>query len=129
MANESVTVRAVYLLPGMKAQITIPRVDANPNNAFAKTGTVTSELGEERTLQNGFYVEDEDVGEITEVLEDMVGIVYLHKKAEENTIWFLDLHDQRKGKVEVIAVPIHDHSSIVQGGPAFGTFFSDAEED
>jgi hypothetical protein len=29
--------------------------------------------------------------------------------------------------IDIIAVPIHDHSSIVAGGPAYGTYFTDDE--
>ena len=76
-----------------------------------------------------FYVENEDVGEIIEAPVDKVAITYLHKKAEKNTIWFIERSKLKKAKIDIMAVPIHDHSTIVQGGPAYGTYFTDSEED
>lgn len=130
MADEGTSAMAIYLLPGMRAELSIPRVDANPKNAFAAKGIYIKEDGDFVTLRNGFYVENEDVGVIEDNLPtDKVAIVYSHRKAEKNTIWFIAADKRQKARFDIIAVPIHDHSTIVQGGPAYGTYFTDSEED
>lgn len=128
----NVSTTSIYLLAGMRAEFSIPRNDKNPKNAFASKNTeYAAEDGTTRDLSqtNGFYVEDEDVGEIEEVATDKVAVTYLHKKAEKNTIWFVAANQTDLARFDIIAVPIHDHSTIVQGGPAYGTYFSDSEED
>ena len=116
---------ALYLLPGMKAEIF---TDGLYFAAFGKRSILTS-LGENietSTLQNGFAVEDPDTGDIVEVSSDMAAVTYLHKKFNSNKIYFF-ARTGEMASVDIISVPIHDHSSIVTGGPAFGTYFTDDE--
>jgi hypothetical protein len=54
-------------------------------------------------------------------------IVYTHKKSAKQFILFY-ADTPEMGMVSVVPMPIHDHSSVVQGGPAYGTYFSDDEE-
>jgi hypothetical protein len=120
---------AIYLIPGMKADIYVP---LNPDHNTAEYPTQLSTfkaLGGVKTLQNGFYVANEDVGVIERVLiagaDAGFGIRYWHKKPEENTIVYVTNKSGLTFTCSVVSVPIHDHSSIVQGGPAYGTYFSD----
>lgn len=127
MATDTYTSQvAVYLIPGMFADFWIP---VDPNNNLAMFPTRATQLtinGVQRTLTNGFYVEDERVGTITGPLTNgKFGVEYWHKKPEGNSIWFLSADPSVKVLFSILAVPIHDHSSIVQGGPAYGTYFSD----
>ena len=113
---------AIYLLPGMKAKLAVP-------NFFIGTGTRQHQMsnGEmvEMRLQQGFFVEDEDVGTI-EPVEGEPAVIYTHKKYAQNKIIYHSRTGER-GEVHVIAVPIHDHASIVTGGPAYGTYYTDDE--
>lgn len=120
--NRSGHSTAVYLLPGMSVKIKAPGYFVKHGNVMHehKDGTVS-----ERTLLQGFVVDDEDVGEITKVAGEPA-VIYKHKKFSENIITFYALTTE-KGYVYVISVPIHDHSSIVSGGPAYGSYFSDDE--
>ncbi len=113
---------SVYLLPGMSVKIRAPGYFILHGSVIHahKDGTAN-----ERTLEQGFVVDDETVGEIEAVSEEPA-VIYKHKKFSENIITFYALTGE-KGYVYVISVPIHDHSSIVTGGPAYGTFFSDDE--
>jgi hypothetical protein len=133
MATKNATYStAVYLLPGMSIKIEVPVEPGRPSGFFAMPttrinailskffGTINSAGSPIR----GFVVEDKTVGEL--VIKDN-GVIYTHKKAQKNTIWFFALSGET-GTVDVISVPIHDHGSIVQGGPAYGTYFSDDEE-
>lgn len=113
---------SVYLLPGMSVKIKAPGYFISHESVMHehREGTVSS-----RTLEQGFVVDDETVGEIKAV-PDEPAVIYKHKKFSENIITFYALTGE-KGYVYVISVPIHDHSSIVAGGPAYGTYFSDDE--
>lgn len=118
--NRSGHSTSVYLLPGMSVKIKAPGYFIKHGNVMHehKDGTVKT-----RALEQGFVSDDENVGEITAVAEEPA-VIYKHKKFSENVIVFYALTGE-KGYVYVISVPIHDHSSIVSGGPSFGSYFSD----
>jgi hypothetical protein len=113
---------SVYLIPGMQAKITAPKV-------FVAHGTqlVMDTAGNytNQTLVNGFYLENTEVGSIRAV-PGQPAVVYTHKKFSPNRIVFV-AKTKETGIVDVISVPIHDHSSIVTGGPAYATYFADDE--
>jgi hypothetical protein len=113
---------AVYLLPGMSVKIKAPDyfIKHGQVRHMHKDGTVS-----DRTLEQGFVVDDEEVGEIKAVAEEPA-VTYKHKKFSENVITFYALTGE-KGYVYIISVPIHSHASVVDGGPAYGTYFSDDE--
>jgi hypothetical protein len=118
---------ALYLLPGMKAQIML-NINPNDNRSILPTESPTyrDSTGTDKPLTNGFYVENEDVGTIEALDENLgFGVLYWHKKPEANIIVYITEIPDIIAECHVIAVPIHDHSSIVQGGPAYGTYFSD----
>jgi hypothetical protein len=124
---ENVTSIAIYLLAGQKIKLESPLSDDNHLGFFVHPGPVVFK-GESRVLLRGFLVENEKVGDIAPTNQEEPAIIYTHNRAEDNAIWFF-AHTGERGVCNVIAVPIHDHSSIVQGGPAFGTFFSDDSVD
>lgn len=120
MAYGTYGTSVAYLLPGMSAKIEI-------SGYFVKHGSHKHEKTngdyDTYTLQNGFFVENEGVGEL-EIVEGEPAVIYHHKKYSQNRIMFI----ARTGEqcmIDIISVPIHDHSSIVTGGPAFGTYFTD----
>ena len=121
---------AVYLLPGMSIEIEVPVEETRPSGFFAMPNAginVSKFFGNINSAgppTKGFVVEDSSVGELT--ARD-ASVIYTHKKAQKNTIWFFALSGET-GTVDIISVPIHDHGSIVQGGPAYGTYFSDNQE-
>ena len=116
---------SIHLLPGQSAKLTA-------KGYFVAFGTkrVPSIGGDsvtERELINGWAVADSETGELTAV-ENEPSVIYLHKKYGLNKIYFY----ARTGEisyVDIIAVTIHDHSSIVAGGPAYGTYFTDSGND
>ena len=114
---------AVYLLPGMTVKISAPE-------EFVGQGTYQWQKADgswvPAALQNGFFVEDPDVGTISYVYGDEPAINYTHNKFAQNRIVFYNVSGEQS-YVDVISVPIHDHSSIVTGGPAYGTYFTDDE--
>jgi hypothetical protein len=115
---------SVYLLPGMSVKL-------KATHFFIKDTEVKHRYkdGSSKTITpiNGFVVDSDKVGEI-EAVSGEPAVIYKHKKAESNTITFYALTGER-GRVDVTSVPIHDHSTIVGGGPAHGSYFSDAEEE
>mgnify|MGYP006300355479 CR=1 FL=1 len=115
-------VSAVYLLPGMKAKISMPRVwkAVGERKKLKANGEFESVA-----LTKGFMLENEEVGDL-EGVDGEVAVIYTHKKFAQNKITFF-ARTGEIGEVHVISVPIHDHSSIVTGGPAYGTYFTDDE--
>lgn len=115
------TSTSVYLLPGMRAKLKITGYYV----AHGKRNVPTSEGYELKDLLNGFVVTDEETGSL-EIVEGEPAVIYTHKKYGLNKVYFF----ARTGEisiVDIIATPIHDHSSIVTGGPAYGTYFTDDE--
>jgi hypothetical protein len=129
--NPPVHAVAAYLLPGMSIEMRIPVISTRPSGYFAATKEMINldkQFGADNNagpFTDGFVVEDKRVGELTKGTEGAV--IYTHKKAQKNSIWFFAYSGER-GVLNIVSVPIHDHSSIVQGGPAYGTYFSDDEE-
>jgi len=119
---EPKTSSSIYLLPGMAAKLKAPGYYV----AFG-TRKIMNEDGQyiSKELVNGFAVQYEDVGIITAVNNEPA-VKYTHNKFGLNKIYFF-ARTGEIGVVDVIAVPIHDHSSVVTGGPAFGTYFTDDE--
>lgn len=129
---EPTTGIAVYLLPGMSIKIRSPVnvrsgfgwfvAKTVPANFFKDMPKASSEL------TRGYAMENTEVGDLVEAPdEEGAVVIYTHRKAAKNSIWFFALTGE-KALVNVITVPIHDHSSIVQGGPAYGTYYDDSGE-
>ncbi len=114
---------SVYLLAGMQIKLTVPDYPELGDSWFSREDPLKIDADTEQEFTNGFYVEDEKVGEITAV-QGEAAVIYKHKRAEKNRVWWYTPTGE-KCVVIVDSVPIHDHSSIVQGGPAYGTYFSD----
>lgn len=114
----------INISAGMGLKLKIPVDPVMSQGKFAMKGT--HPLTGDVTLINGFGTRYQDVGTVSEIDDEPKGtsVMYSHLKSERNTIWFFALTGEI-GTVEIITVPIHDHSSIIQGGPAFGTYFSE----
>jgi len=114
---------AIYLLPGMQSKLTAPKfhVGKGTRKKLLANGSYADVL-----LINGYAVDNTDVGTIEPVDGEPASVIYTHKKFAPNKITFY-ARTGEQGEVHVIAVPIHDHSSIVTGGPAYGTYFTDDE--
>lgn len=119
----------IYLLAGMRAKIKAPVKAILGKGWFPSNDSqvVPGASGAREDIKNGFIVEDDKIGTIEPVANE-VAVIYTHKRALENRVWFF-ADTGEMAVCTIAAVPIHDHSSIVQGGPAFGTYFSDDEAD
>ncbi len=87
--------------------------------------------GEPKPHVLGFVSEFPNVGTIEEVTEHPdIKVRYTHKASRANRIFFFTA-DNDQHTISIVAMPIHDHSSIYQGGPAYGTYAYDKiiEED
>jgi len=129
---------AIHLLAGMSLLVRAPVKKTHgtgwfPKQDYDEDGELTGNTvsikfnDEDRDLLNGFLVLDEDVGELVDPGTTPNEVEYKHHKAAENEIWFF-ADTNEIGVVSIVPTPIHDHSSVVQGGPAYGTYFSDDEE-
>lgn len=122
-----VNITSLSLTPGMYLDLKIPAItEANnfPNGLFPEARPVTVG-GKKVTPIRGFVAENTDVGHIEKAESDGITARYVHDKPHPNRILFFPLNDVDIYAVSIIAVPIHDHSSLSQGGPAYGTYFTD----
>jgi len=92
---------------------------------FIDPSSTRSYKGKVFQLLSGFAVDDDAVGSLRSASGD-VAAVYKHTRPEKNFIYFFALTGEM-AVVSIVAVPIHDHSSIIQGGPAYATYFNDDE--
>ena len=121
---------AISLMPGMYADINIPTTldtDTMPNGMLPRTEPYPYK-GVDRTLVRGFFVENENVGELSALAEDSnialkPRVRYTHNKPFPNRIYFVDVFGNF-AIIDIAAIPIHDHSSVATGGPAYGTYYS-----
>lgn len=113
---------SIYLLPGMSIKLIVHDFFVRKKEVHHKFQDGTAKTID---LMNGYVVDDENVGEI-KVGDVGASVIYKHKKFELNVITFYAITGEI-GKVDVMSVPIHDHSSIVAGGPAYGTYYTDDE--
>jgi len=120
---------SVYLTPGMSIRIKSSLTNRNSFGWFVATkipGGYFEDSPYVSDIERGFVVEDTRNGTITpDSDEESASVIYTHKRVAENAIWFFSIDGQARGLVNVISVPIHDHSTIVHGGPAYGTYFDD----
>jgi len=124
MAN--ITNISVNLSAGQTYTIMVPVNMSNNMGYFPRRGNITLENGETITFQQGFYVENEEVGEIVTVHSDKVAIDYKYKLPEQTSIWFV-AHTGERARIIISSMQVHDHASIVTGGPAYSTYFSDTD--
>ena len=126
--EQNINETVIYLLAGMKVKIKAPVFYQLGQGWFPETGPYSIGGTSLRPPLNGFVVEDESVGTPdASGISGEVAIYYHHKKAQENRIWFKAATGEM-AVCTISSVPIHDHSSIVQGGPAYGTYYTDDEE-
>ena len=101
----------------------IPTTLANDGGYTAYKDNDITFNGESRTNNNGFWVENLEVGNIVKKYEDKVAVDYKHILPASNIIWFYAYTGERV-RMSVTSIVVHDHRSISQGGPAYGTYFS-----
>ncbi len=124
MSREGNLSYSIFITEGMQVTLNIVVDLKAGRGCFPRLGDVSLN-NNIRTLKNGFVSEYEEVGII---IEDGVSAIYKHLENKENRIYFY----ADNGTIQVInitSMPIHDHSSILQGGPAFGTYASDYEDE
>ncbi|MBV5347933.1 hypothetical protein JZU46_06945 [bacterium] len=122
-------VTTINMTAGTYIDISTPTDLETGQGQFPKKSGETIKInGVIRTHIYGFISENELIGTVEEVPGTDVKVRYSHKKSEANRIYFYTANDE-KYTIAIIAMPIHDHSSIQQGGPAFGTYYSDHKPD
>jgi len=118
IGTKNIISTTIHLIPGSSISISC-------DDYFVKTGEqklpYTNRVVE---LLRGYALDNPNVGDLIISSSQDAEVIYTHRKPEKNIIWFFALTGE-VGKVDVISVEIHDHSSIVQGGPAYGTYFTD----
>jgi hypothetical protein len=72
---------------------------------------------------DAWTVSDEQIGTIIDGNDGTA--IYTHLSLGENIISFTDDSAGTIGVATAVGIPIHDHSSLGQGGPAFGVYASE----
>lgn len=117
----TVKVMSIFVAAGNSYKITIPSIPEIAAGAhYADTAMVNGELV---TLMKGFRVETPLVGDIDDIYTDSLSIRYRHILPGANSLWFYALTGE---VVQITAthMQVHDHASIITGGPAYGTYYS-----
>lgn len=93
---------------------------------------------QDSTLVSGFRLSYPNMGSLSESSSggDNSGTdgwncaEYHHKFAGTQVIEFTEDMSRRRSYIQVNGnIPLHDHASISQGGPAYATYYSEIEED
>jgi hypothetical protein len=119
------TSTAITMSPGMSIDISVP-VDQEVGQGEFKR-PVEDEVkigGVVKPHILGFVSEFPAVGTITEVAGPELKITYSHLQNKPNRVFFFT-NDNDQHTISIISMPIHDHSSMYQGGPAYGTYAYD----
>lgn len=120
MADNYVHIVNLFLQAGESTELSIPYNSAI-GGVFARLAPIIVD-GEQVDLINGFWISNNDIGTIEQIL-GRAAVTYTHKKAENNSIIFYARDEATKVLFNVLAVVIHDHSTITQGGPAYATYY------
>ena len=117
----------ISLPVGFALILTVPVDLRSGKGHFPTNKEVVLVKGVEKEPIYGFVMEFDEVGDLFPeegaVSQGDIMVKYVPKKSSTNSIYFFT----STGLVnitKVVPVPIHDHSSIPQGGPAFGTYAS-----
>jgi len=103
-------------------------VDIKPRSVSLSPGVSVRFNIENTTYEQGdsWQVSDPLIGTITDQQDGTA--IYTQRALGENTISFTKAGGAGStfiGKATAVGIPIHDHSSLGQGGPAFGVYGSD----
>lgn len=124
MANES----TIAMSANQEIEITVPVDPESRQGVFPKEKDKTVRIaGQDREHILGFVSENILVGTIEPVDgTDELKVKYKHLQSASNRIYFFTAYNAVH-VISIISMQIHDHSSIYQGGPAYGTYASDIQ--
>ena len=117
----AVKIISVFVAAGNFYKLTIPSMPELGAGAHYADTTLVN--GAEVVLMKGFRVENPLVGNIEDVYTDSLSIKYNHVLPGLNSVWFYALTGEVI-QITASTIQVHDHASIVTGGPAYGTYFS-----
>jgi len=130
IVNRNIGTASVNLAVGEEILLEIPNDYRSGKGWFAK-GKEKGEikwLGTKRDLIRGFMSENESIGTIKKnPNKDTASVIYLQKLSGENRIYFF-AETGEMAVCNITQIPVHDHGSIMQGGPAYATYYTNPEE-
>ena len=91
-------------------------------------GIVNNSEGSEsqKYNQRGYRIVYKQLGEFVEDKDQEWNCVrYKHTKSGKQVIEFTEDVANRRSYIVMQSVPVHDHSSIPMGGPAYATYYSE----
>lgn len=119
------TSTAITMAPGMSIDIDVPVDLSTGQGEFQRPATDEVKIGGvvvPHTL--GFVSEFPAVGTIEPAEGSDLKVTYTHIQSKPNRIFFFT-NDNDQHTISIVSMPIHDHSSMYQGGPAYGTYAYD----
>ncbi len=124
------TSTTISITQGMYLNITVPVDSEIGQGEFARETVDKVRLNnEDRNHKMGFVSEFEKIGTVEEITDvSTITVKYTHLQSAPNRIFFFTPNDEVH-IISIISMPIHDHSSIYQGGPAYGSYAYDKFED
>jgi hypothetical protein len=120
----------VSIPAGVSLKVSVP-IDLEIGYGFFPTTETSVEFfGKTIQLISGFGVLDEDVGDLIKStnVDGNPEVIYRHNKQAKNKIYFVSDNNIYQ-TLSIVNIPLHDHSSVDQGGPAFGTYYVDYKEE
>ncbi len=123
------TSTTISITQGMYINISVPVDSEIGQGEFARESVDEVRLNkEDRPHTMGFVSEFPEIGTIEEVTSPNIVVKYTHLQSAPNRIFFFTPNDDVH-IISIISMPIHDHSSVYQGGPAYGSYAYDKFED
>ena len=119
---------SLAVAPGDTVKLTIPISSNSAVGSFCSRDSVKSWLGADRNVTAGFIVEDDTVGSISPLKdgdESCAGVYYTQKTYGVNKVVYFGTMLE-EFTFNIVNIPVHDHSSLAQGGPAHGTYYSES---
>lgn len=133
IVNRNIGTASINLAVGEEILLEIPNDYKSGKGWFAKMGENGAEgkikwLGDTRDLVRGFMSENESIGTIkVNPNKKTASVIYLQKLSGENRVYFF-ADTGEMAVCNITQIPVHDHSSIMQGGPAYATYYTNPEE-
>lgn len=116
----------ITMKTGTKIKILVPFDKIKGQSWFASQDKNKYFNGKLRKdLVRGFLSENPDIGTITKTdNNEELAVTYEHLRDAENRVWFFAATGET-AVCDISRIPIHDHATISQGGPAYATYWSD----
>jgi hypothetical protein len=130
MVMNSSSAYVLSIAKGMEIELYVPSDPTRAMGAFPTSRATVNIDGVDMTPVLGFVSKFPKVGTIEPSSTSAGDITVKYKQIENgtNTIYFFSDTGESQ-MINIVNIPVHNHASVTQGGPAFGTYFADYTEE